>query len=134
MSQPSILVSKTDYERLCAMLDSLPSSPATEGLLDELDRARIVAPEDMPADVVTMRSTVTFTLPDSGKSFTYTLVYPREMGDGEGKLSILTPVGTALLGLSVGQSIDWPTGPGKTTQVHIDRIDYQPENAGDLSR
>lgn len=131
MTLPGIIVSAQDYRRLCAMLDELPDSEATERLLDELERAEIRDPAEMPENVVTMRSRVTFSLPDSGKRFTYTLAYPADVNTETGQLSILTPVGTALLGLSVGQTIEWPTEAGNVVHVTIDEINYQPEKAGD---
>lgn len=132
--QPSIVVTSTDYQRLNAILDSLPHSDAYDHLIDELERAQIVAPENVPADVVTMRSTVTFTVVSTGRTFTYTLVYPQDMDEAGEKLSILTPVGSALLGLSVGQEIEWPVADDKTTRIRIDSIAYQPEKAGDFRR
>lgn len=133
--KPSIIVSSADLERIEALLDALPpDSPAAQPLLEELERADILAPEDMPPSVVTMRSTVQFQIDEPPKTFCLTLSYPREMPDVPDGISILTPVGTALLGLSVGDSIDWPGPDGRLVKVRIVDVVYQPERAGDFSR
>lgn len=133
--KPSIIVSSTDLERIESLLDALsPDSPAAQSLLEELDRADILAPQDMPPTVVTMRSTVRFQIDASPETFCLTLSYPREMPDVPDGISILTPVGTALLGLSVGDSIDWPGPDGRLVKVRIVDVIYQPERAGDYSR
>lgn len=131
--QPSIVVSSLDYQRLSRLLDGMPECDESYLLIDELERAQIVAPEFVPGNVVTMRSVVTFTVLSTQKTVTYRLAYPNELQvGGENSLSVLTPVGSALLGLSEGQVIEWPLHDNKTTQVRIDKIIYQPEAAGDL--
>lgn len=127
LPQPNIVISSEDYRRLSALLDDMPGNDATDLLTNELERAEIVEPKHMPPNVATMHSTVTFTVLATQKTFTYTLVYPREADGADDKLSILTPVGSALLGLSVGQEIEWPLAAGKTTRVRIDVIVYQPK-------
>ena len=87
----------------------------------------------MPATVVTMNSTVRFTLLESGKTNTLTLVYPKEMDGSPDKVSIFAPVGIALLGLSVGDEFEMPSPTGKVT-VRVDEIAFQPESAGELHR
>ncbi len=81
----------------------------------------------------TMNSTVRCREESSGKEYTLTLVYPEDVA-GEGKVSILAPVGTALLGLTIGQTIDWPAPSGKTLKLTLLEIEYQPEAAGDYAR
>lgn len=119
--QPQIMISASDYDLLYEMLEKLPDSEATEKLAGELERAEIIDAESMPSDVVTMHSTVMFTILSSQKSFTYKLVYPSEAKASE-LLSILTPVGSALIGLSVGQEIEWPLGNNRSTTVRIDKV------------
>ena len=80
-----------------------------------------------------MNSTVRCREESSGKEYTLTLVYPEDVA-GEGKVSILAPVGTALLGLTIGQTIDWPAPSGKTLKLTLLEIEYQPEAAGDYAR
>lgn len=122
MSQPEIVVSQMDYDRLGNFLDRMPASPTVDLLIGELERARVLDMDDMPGNVVSMHSTVNFTVLSTGREFTYTLVYPQEVNGDESKLSILTPVGSALLGLSVGQEIEWPVAAGKTTKVRINNV------------
>lgn len=133
--KPTIIVSSQDLERIEALLDTLPpDSPAARSLLEELDRADIVAPQDVPSSVVTMRSKVRFQIDEPQETFCLTLSYPREMQEVPDGISILTPIGTALLGLSVGDSIDWPRPDGQLVKVRIVEVLYQPERAGDFSR
>lgn len=132
--KPAIIVSSLDHERIEALLDSLPpnSFPEAELLAAELDRAEVLDPQAMPADVVTMNSRVRFTVEPSGKEYELTLVYPKAIDGAPGKISILAPVGSALLGLSVGQEIEWPAPGGSIVRVRIIDILYQPERAGDF--
>ena len=100
----------------------------------ELDRADVVAPEEIPPNVVTMNSTVQFTIAETGKDFCLTLVYPRDMDGSADRVSIFAPVGSALLGLSVGDELAWPGPGGKSMTVKVKSIIYQPESAGELHR
>lgn len=82
-------------------------------LLYELERAEVVREEDIASDVITMNSTVRVKDLNSNSEFTYTLVYPEEANSDENKISILAPIGTALLGYSVGDIIEWAVPAGK---------------------
>ncbi|MPN49164.1 Regulator of nucleoside diphosphate kinase [bioreactor metagenome] len=88
----------------------------------------------MPPTVVTMNSTVQFTIAESGKQFVLSLVYPRDMDGSADKISIFAPVGSALLGLSIGDELAWPGPGGKPMTVRVKQIMYQPEAAGELHR
>ncbi|MDN5864601.1 MAG: nucleoside diphosphate kinase regulator [Gammaproteobacteria bacterium] len=134
--KPEIIVSSRDMDRLDALLEALPGGafPGEEALRAELERARVVAPEEVPANVVTMNSTVRFRMADSGKEFSMTLVYPRDIGEAPDRISILAPVGSALLGLSVGDEIEWPRPGGGNIQLTIAEVLYQPEREGKLRR
>lgn len=134
--KPPITISSLDAVRLQKMLDGLGNAqtPSKDDLQVELDRAKIVAPEAMPHDVVTMNSTVTFRMASSSTEYALTLVYPNEVDDGTGKISILAPVGGALLGLREGDEIAWPKPGGGSLEVRILKIVYQPERSGDLLR
>lgn len=105
---PAILVAEEDFNRLSTLIEKQGDSDIVDGLDDELSRATLVPLAEMPADVVTMNSSVRFQNSDSGQEHELTLVYPHEIGTGDGKISILAPAGSALLGLSVGESIEWP--------------------------
>jgi regulator of nucleoside diphosphate kinase len=130
--RPEITVTTDDLDRLEGLLGELRGGAPeiADGLRAELDRAHIVEPQDVPRDVVTMNSTVRFTEEDSGKEFERTLCYPHEATGGTDKVSILAPLGSALLGLSVGQSIDWPVPGGRTTRIRILDVVSQPGRAG----
>lgn len=134
--QPNIVISKLDAERLENLLQSL-SSAAFPGMCDleaELARADIVEPHDIPPTVVTMNSTVRFRVESTAEVFTLTLVYPKDLDSSGDKISILAPVGSALLGLSAGDQIDWPKPGGGVLQVRIEEVTYQPERAGAYHR
>jgi regulator of nucleoside diphosphate kinase len=132
--KPHIILSSLDLERIEALLEKQPSAfPGRDALEAELDRADVLEPQDMPPNVVTMNSTVRFTLLESGKTNTLTLVYPREMDGSADKVSVFAPVGIALLGLSVGDQFRMPSPTGQVT-VRVDGLDFQPESAGELHR
>ncbi len=135
MSKSVITVSRIDLDRIEALLERLPAAEADklESLRAELDRAEVVEPAEMPANIVTMNSTVTFEDEDNGEKLTRTLVYPNAAGKS-GTVSILAPVGSALLGLAQGQMIDWPMPDGRKRRLKVLEITYQPESAGDLHR
>ncbi len=134
--RPEIVISKIDAEKLDKLMESLPRSVLI-GIADlesELARARVVEPKDIPSTVVTMNSTVRFTVESSSDEFELTLVYPKDV-DASGKtISILAPVGGALLGLSQGDEIEWPKPGGGVLKVQISEVTYQPERAGDFHR
>jgi len=126
--RPEITVSTADLDRLEGLLGELRAGAPeiADGLRSELDRARIVEPDEVPKDVVTMNSTVRFVDEESGKEFERTLCYPGEATGGVDKVSILAPLGSALLGLSVGQRIDWPVPGGRTAHIRILEVLFQP--------
>lgn len=131
--RPEITVSSRDADRLYDLIESLPadSVPGIRELEAELDRARIVEPQEVPPTVVTMNSTVKFFVESTQKAFELTLVYPDDVDASGRTISILAPVGSALLGLSQGDEIEWPKPGGGTLKVRITEVIYQPERAGD---
>lgn len=133
--QPKIIMTSQDLDRLEALLDTLPAVnfPGKAQLRAELDRAELVEPQDVPPDVVTMNSKVRFAL-KSGEEFCLTLVYPKDMDGSTERISILAPVGSALLGLSAGERIEWPQPGGGMMKVRLVEVIYQPERAGELHR
>ena len=134
--KPQIILSSLDLDRIEALLAAIPASafPGKADLQAELDRADVLAPEEMPPTVVTMNSTVQFTIVETGKSFCLTLVYPRDMDGSADRVSIFAPVGSALLGMSVGDELAWPGPGGKAMTVQVKEIVYQPESSGELHR
>ena len=133
-SAPAITITRLDLQRLERLLDSLEDfGPGADALEKELARAQVVGHDEVPSGVVTMNSRVHCREESSGKDYHLTLVYPQDAG-GEGKVSILAPVGSALLGLSVGQHIDWPVPSGKQLKLTLLAVEYQPEAAGEYDR
>lgn len=133
---PPIIVSSRDANRLEQLLDSpaLRRHPAAVALTEELNRAEVLSPEKIPAGVVTMHSTVECEDEMTGDRHTLTLVYPNEANVGTGHVSILAPVGSALLGLSLGQSIDWAAPNGRKLRLRVIAVHHQPETSGDFHR
>jgi regulator of nucleoside diphosphate kinase len=135
-SKPNIVVSSLDAERLERLLERLSrdSFPGKAELEAELERAEVVPPEDVPPTVVTMNSTVRFKVSDSNEEFCLTLVYPDDVDSTGNKISILAPVGSAMLGLSEGDEIEWPRPGGGMMSVRVVGLSYQPERAGERYR
>jgi regulator of nucleoside diphosphate kinase len=136
LKKPKLIISSLDAERLERLIDALPDAafPGKKDLEAELARARIVAPKDVPPTVVTMNSTVRFAVESSQDEFQLTLVYPKDIDTSGEKISILAPVGSALLGLSQGDEIEWPRPGGGVLRVRIKEVTYQPERAGEHYR
>lgn len=134
-TRPDIVISSVDADRLENLLETLPAgAPGKAELEAELSRARIVDSKEVPPHVVTMNSTVKFKVQSSEEEFRMTLVYPKDLGDAGDKISILAPVGSALLGLSQGDEIEWPKPGGGSLRVRIEEVLYQPERAGEYHR
>lgn len=118
--KPSIVMGETDHQRLnklaLAAAERFPE--ISDGLLLELERARVVSDTSVPGDAVRMGSTVEYET-DTGDRRTVTLVFPKDADISEGKISILTPIGTALVGLSVGQSIMWTARNGRLHRLSV---------------
>ncbi|MDD5240602.1 MAG: nucleoside diphosphate kinase regulator [Sulfuricella sp.] len=133
---PHIIVSNLDFTRLSSLLNSPSASslPELDNLREELGRADVVEPEEIPPTVATMNSTIKFVIEPTGKEFELTLSYPDDVQGQSGRISVLAPVGSALLGLSVGQEIEWPVPGGKKIHVRVLEIGYQPERAGEFTR
>ena len=131
---PPITITRLDLQRLERLLDSLEDfGPSARALETELARAQVVGHDEVPAGVVTMNSRVHCREESSGKDYHLTLVYPKDANADEGKISILAPVGSALLGLQVGQHIDWPAPGGKTLKLELLSVEAQPKDGGPFS-
>ena len=128
-----IYITSQDLERINSILANAGKSDAkTAELLEmELDRAIVVPQSKIPPDVVTMNSTVVFEDLQNKKCRKAILVYPGQADTSQDKISILAPIGAALIGLSVGQSIDWPLPGNRIVKLQIISVEYQPEAAGD---
>ncbi|MGH8541118.1 MAG: nucleoside diphosphate kinase regulator [Stenotrophobium sp.] len=135
-NQPVITLSSRDFDRLDQLLSAIkgPQQPNVTALQAELARAKVVEPEQIPAGVVTMNSRARLLDESTGKIHELTLVYPKDADGAAGKVSILAPVGSALLGLAVGQPIDWPMPGGKLSRLKVLEVVFQPEADGQFHR
>ncbi len=137
MSQRNIYITNQDQQRLTDMLEeALARNSRDSGFLKELARelalAQAVDPKDVPADVVTMNSRVVLQDVESGERMEYTLVFPEKADIENGRLSVVSPIGTAILGYAKGDILSWQT-PGGPRKLKILDIPYQPEAAGDFT-
>ncbi len=131
-----ILITKQDYTRIHKSISDAKQNNSikkeeAEKLLTELHSAKIVDSHDIPADTVTMNSTVKFHFENNQKEMEFTIVYPNQADFKNHKVSIFSPVASALIGYSVNDEIDWIV-PSGMTKIIIDEIIYQPEAAGDF--
>jgi regulator of nucleoside diphosphate kinase len=135
-TRPEITITSLDADRLYNLIESFPkNSIAGQAELEaELARANVVAPNEVPPTTVTMNSTVKFIIESTNHEFELTLVYPKDLDSSGQKISILAPIGSALLGLSVGDEIEWPKPGGGALKVKLKEVLYQPERAGELHR
>ncbi|QEA37763.1 nucleoside diphosphate kinase regulator [Pistricoccus aurantiacus] len=135
-SRPIITINRLDAERLQRLIDNASDKdmPVAEALEVELERGEVIEPQDIPEDVVSMNSQVQFTDLNRGKQLTRTLVYPHALAGTEDGLSVMAPIGAALLGLRIGDIIDWTLPDGHDTKLRIDAILWQPERAGQFHR
>lgn len=136
IKQTTIYITRTDFERLGNLIqlvrdqDDRAHLAYVNRLEVELEDAEIVAPEEIPADVVTMRSKVKLNDLDTGEEMVYSIVFPAEADSNEGKISILAPLATALLGYRCGDKVEFQA-PSRLRKLRIEEILYQPESAGD---
>jgi regulator of nucleoside diphosphate kinase len=135
MSDRTIYITEYDLERLTKLIEDVQDSAPQDKdylaeLQKELDDAEIVASGDIPKEVITMNSQVCLLDQDTQKEEMLTLVFPQEANISQGKISVLAPIGTAMLGYRVGEVFRWkvPTGERK---LKVKKILYQPEAAGD---
>jgi regulator of nucleoside diphosphate kinase len=137
MEHRDIYITEFDLNRLTELLEVgltfSSNKSASQHLVElkkELDRAHIVLPKDIPHDVVTMNSRVRVSDMSKGDEQVYDLVFPRDADVATGRISVLAPVGTAILGYRVGDIIEWQV-PAGTRELKIEEVLYQPEAAGD---
>lgn len=134
--KPPLILSSLDVERIEALLATMRVSDfANRAALEkEIDRAEILSPENIPPTVVTMNSTVRFVIAETGEEFALTLVYPKDQLGMDDRVSVFAPIGSALLGLSVGDALSWPAPGGKQMTVQVKEVLFQPERSGELHR
>jgi regulator of nucleoside diphosphate kinase len=135
VEQRTIYVTEYDMTRLEELLDAPErfedrDKKHLRELEEELLRAEVVAPVDIPKDIITMNSKVRLKDLDSGEQIIYSLVFPNEADISQNRISILAPIGTALIGYRVGDTIEWEV-PAGLRRLKVEEILYQPEAAGD---
>jgi len=135
MRKRTLHITNYDMERLRKLLEgarmwSQKDRKYLEKLEEELDRAKVVASEDVPGDVVTMNSQISVRDLDSNKEMVLRLVFPADADYDQGRISILAPIGTALIGYRAGDTVEWRV-PAGVKRLKITAVLYQPEAAGD---
>lgn len=129
-----ITLTENDLERLTRLLGPDGTrggldAASRERLEDEIAQARVVKPEEVPPDVVTIRSRVRARDVRTGAELVFSIVYPREADADQNRISVLAPLGAGLLGYRVGDTIDWPV-PAGVRSLRIEEVLYQPEADG----
>lgn len=134
---PHLRVTRGDLERLRTVVERNLDGPlgsSAELLELELERAQVLPSDDVPPNLVTMCSRLRYEVIETSKQRELTLVYPEETDAGEAKVSVLAPVGTALLGLSAGDAIRWPLPGGRVRTLRVLEVLSQPNAASALPR
>lgn len=116
--QSQLIITRTDLEKLTALIN-VNLTETSELLEEELTRATIVADEQLPNNVVAMNAIVKYIDLETNKESVLTLVYPHDASIEEKKISVLAPMGSALIGLQVGQTIQWPMPKGNTKKIKV---------------
>lgn len=132
-----LIVNRLDYGRIRQCISDAKqfksiSDVEAGKLIKELNSAEIVEPEEIPSNVVTMNSIVRLSFLNNNKQIQFQLVYPDRANLKENKISIFSPIATALIGYKVNDEIEWIV-PGGPTKIRIEEIIYQPEAAGDYN-
>ena len=135
MNQPSIFLTTKDVEKLRDLIreayhTDYRGSDYLKLLAGEMEKASVVRPDQIPSDVITLNSKVCLVDQQTNEEMIYSLVFPEDADPSQGKISILAPIGTAMLGYKVGDTFEWDT-PGGKRSIHIKESLYQPEASGD---
>ncbi|HEX5874250.1 MAG TPA: nucleoside diphosphate kinase regulator [Pyrinomonadaceae bacterium] len=136
VKQTEIYITEPDHERLTKLIEIAREREGDanikhlDSLEEELERAEVVQQKEVPPDVITMRSTVRLKDMDTSEEMTYQLTFPTEANYDEGKISVLAPVGTAMLGYRRGDVIEWEV-PSGVRRLKVEEILYQPESKGE---
>jgi len=136
VSERTIFITAEDRKRLEAILMRPMADRDREDvreLVIELQRATVVPAAEIPPDVITMNSRARLLDLDQNETLDYTLAYPQDADFSQGRISVIAPIGAALLGYRVGDEIQWAV-PGGTRRLRVEEVLYQPEAAGDFSR
>jgi regulator of nucleoside diphosphate kinase len=136
MKAKDIFITQYDLERLKKLLNDIPQENHykhfyIQGLEDELNRGIVVSPKEVPENVITMNSRVLMRDLESGNDMTLWLVFPDKVGAVKNPVSILSPLGTAMIGYKVGDVFEWES-PSGTKKIEVLDILYQPERVGNF--
>ena len=130
-------ITELDHVRIFNMLRRRAAAGIGAAQADELseliDAAELVRPQEIGADIVTMYSKLRVADPATGQERTITLCYPEDADAAQGMISVLSPLGTSLLGLRVGETAEWQGADGKPSQLVVRAIEFQPEASGDYT-
>ncbi|MCG7591953.1 MULTISPECIES: nucleoside diphosphate kinase regulator [unclassified Halomonas] len=134
--RPPIIINRLDAERLQRLIDQAPEKDqmVAELLEEELLRGEVLDPQDIPDNVVSMNSQIRFTDLTRGRQMIRTLVYPHALASVEDGISVMAPIGAALIGLEVGDVIEWPLPNATDVKLRVDAIFWQPEREKQFHR
>lgn len=133
MEGRTIYITDADMKRLLPLVErNKDTRNDLTKLQEELRNAHVVASREIPPDVVTMNSRVKLRDLEDGEESTYTLVFPEQASLEQNKISVLAPIGTAMLGQRVGDEVEWEVPAGKI-RLRVEAVLYQPEAAGHFS-
>jgi regulator of nucleoside diphosphate kinase len=124
----TIYITKEDMVRLRSLIQAKASREDLNSLREELDRARVVGSHEIPPDVITMNSQARLKDLEDDEEMTYTLVFPERANIDHGRISVLAPVGTAMLGVREGDEVEWEV-PAGHVRLQVLKVLYQPEAA-----
>lgn len=136
MNAKTIYITEFDIERLEELMEGAKKTYLRDiddlnKLEEELEKFQIVDSREIPPDVVTLNSRVRLRDLDADREMIVTLVFPRSANLAEGRLSVASPIGTAILGYAAGDTIEWQVRAGRK-KIRIEEVLYQPEAAGDF--
>src|SRR5574339_750402 len=130
LSPRVIYITEADMKRLRPLIEGVKNSrDDLRGLQTELEHARVVAPADVPPDVITMNSKARLRDLDTGEEMIFTLVFPGNADIEHDRISVVAPIGTAMLGHRVGDEFEWQV-PAGAVRLRVEEVLYQPEAAG----
>jgi len=132
---PPIMLTATDHDRLSALVEAVSAKlpDVYEYLTAELDRAAVIDASEIALAVVTMGARVAFRDEVTGQERTVTLVYPHDADLAAGRVSVLTPIGAALIGVATGQSITWYTRKGEAKTLTVLAVERPAEDSGAIA-
>ena len=135
MEKRTIYITEYDLKRLRELIEEARridrrGNEYLDSLVTELSRGKVVAPTEVPPDVVTMNSKVSLMDLDTHEEMVYILVFPQDADRTQSKISVLAPIGTAMLGYRVGDVFEWQV-PDGIRRLQVKQILYQPEASGD---